>query len=344
MKKLTVLSIIALFVFSVFSLDVANLEGAFDILKVDVENDSYTTEDTLFLKRNLSRSSSDISYIVSVEERSQINSVVFCTVGQETYATIQFAGVEKTYVVVDNNHIYMTLVNVEDYNDVLKLVYNKALNEFDYEEYYSSISNLKDESLKDELHTLVDNHKVLSYRDARKAFFGRIDNFDGVVECVYTGKRVHTDGIPNGTVMNCEHTWPQSKFGSGDTTAKKDDIFHLYGTDSRTNSIRSNYPFGNVVDSTWSGGGSSRGKGEDGYTVFETRDEHKGNVARSMFYFAVRYKMPIDSDQEDVLRQWHELDPVDEKELARNSGVEMEQYNRNPFIDHPEYVDMISNF
>ncbi len=344
MKKLTVLSIVVLFVFSVISMDLTNLNGAFDILKVDVENDSYTTEDTLFLTRNLSRGSFDISYSVDAEDRSEIQGVVFSTVGQETYATVNFSGEEKTYVVVDNNHLYMTLVNVDDYEDVLKLVYNKTYNEFDYEEFYASIADLKDEDLKDELHTLVDNQKVLSYTDAREAFFGKLDNYNGYVEDVYTGKMVRTSGIPDGTVMNCEHTWPQSMFGSGDTTAKKDDINHLYPCDSRANSIRSNYPFGNVESETWSEAGSKRGSGEFGGTVFEPRDEHKGNVARSMFYFSVRYNMSIDSDQERTLREWNKLDPVDEKEIARNNGVESEQYNRNPFVDHPEFVDQIDNF
>ncbi|PLX17588.1 MAG: hypothetical protein C0601_07400 [Candidatus Muiribacterium halophilum] len=325
-------------------MDLTNLNGAFDILKVDVENDSYTTEDTLFLTRNLSRGSFDISYSVDAEDRSEIQGVVFSTVGQETYATVSYAGEEKTYVVVDNNHLYITLVNVDDVEDVLKLVYNKAYNEFDYEEFYASVANLKDDELKDELHTVVDNQKVLSYKNARKAFFGTIDNFDGVVECVYTGRTVNTHGIPNSNVMNCEHTWPQSKFGGGNTGAKKTDINHLYPSNSRANSIRGNYPFGNVKNAKWSEGGSSKGTGEFGGTVFEPRDEHKGNVARSMFYFAVRYNMHIDSNQERTLREWNKLDPVDEKELARNSGIEMEQYNRNTFIDHPEFADMISDF
>ena len=47
---------------------------------------------------------------------------------------------------------------------------------------------------------------------------------------------------------------------------------------------------------------------------------------------------------EATLRRWNKLDPVDQAELERNDAIEKIQGNRNPFIDHPEYVDQISNF
>ena len=63
-----------------------------------------------------------------------------------------------------------------------------------------------------------------------------------------------------------------------------------------------------------------------------------------MFYFATVYNQKIDDEQEKVLRQWHKEDPVDANEMARNDKVEALQNNRNPYIDHPEYVDMIDDF
>lgn len=48
---------------------------------------------------------------------------------------------------------------------------------------------------------------------------------------------------------------------------------------------------------------------------------------------------------EDVMRTWHANDPVDSYELDRNDEIYTNwQENRNPFIDHPEWVDQISDF
>ena len=42
-----------------------------------------------------------------------------------------------------------------------------------------------------------------------------------------------------------------------------------------------------------------------------------------------------------VLLQWHKQDPVDEYEKQRNEKIYEIQGNRNPFIDHPEWVEKI---
>ena len=63
-----------------------------------------------------------------------------------------------------------------------------------------------------------------------------------------------------------------------------------------------------------------------------------------MFYFSTVYEMPIDEKQEATLRKWHKEDPVDANEIARNDAIEALQHNRNPYIDHPEYVDKIKDF
>ena len=48
--------------------------------------------------------------------------------------------------------------------------------------------------------------------------------------------------------------------------------------------------------------------------------------------------------QRKTLREWHKADPVDaRKEHAMKTIVAL-QKKRNPFIDHPEYVDQISDF
>lgn len=198
------------------------------------------------------------------------------------------------------------------------------------------------------------SQRSLSYYDARKILFGVIhkeeDQKGAYVKDVYCGKVVRIDSrdpIPNHRVLNCEHTWPQSRFNSQfPKEVQKTDIHHLYPTDSRANSERGNHPFSDVNGSRVSGCNSSYLGGAigEGGLYFEPPEEHKGNVARALFYFSTRYQTKITSIEEKALRLWHELDPVDEEERQRNEKIYQVQGNRNPFIDYPQLVDGISDF
>jgi len=97
--------------------------------------------------------------------------------------------------------------------------------------------------------------------------------------------------------------------------------------------------------------------------TWEPREAVKGDVARMIFYMATRYEgdngevdlevvdyAPSSPNHEPVhgvfstLMEWHVDDPVDEWEENRNDIIyEDYQENRNPFIDHPEYVAQIWN-
>ena len=89
---------------------------------------------------------------------------------------------------------------------------------------------------------------------------------------------------------------------------------------------------------------SSIGKMPSGQKVFQPPRSHRGNVARAMFYFSVRYKIAIDPIQEHYLREWHNADPVDSKELLRNDRIREIQGNSNPFIEYPSLVGKIQDF
>lgn len=162
-----------------------------------------------------------------------------------------------------------------------------------------------------------------------------------------------------GDCYNREHSFPKSWFY--DNSPMNSDLFHLYPTDGYVNGMRDNYPFGEVGTATWtSDNGSKLGTSSyPGYTgtVFEPIDEFKGDFARSYFYMATRYENVISSWSSDMLngtsdsvftswalsllQDWHEQDPVSQKEIDRNDDVYSIQNNRNPFIDHPEYVAQI---
>lgn len=154
--------------------------------------------------------------------------------------------------------------------------------------------------------------------------------------------------IPDSNIVNTEHTWPQSRFsGRHNKGMQKADMHHLYPTDNELNSIRGNNPFGEVAQERRplkcraSRFGRAASGGAD---VFEPPASHRGNVARSLFYFSIRYDLAIDSRQEATLRKWAKEDPIDEEEFDRNVEIYKMQGNRNPFIDFQGLEDSINDF
>lgn len=167
---------------------------------------------------------------------------------------------------------------------------------------------------------------------------------------------------------NREHSLPKSWFGdNGPTTPPGLDLMHLVPTDGYVNGRRSSYAFGEVTNPTYtSGNGSKLGPNDEtkvaGYagTVFEPLDEYKGDFARIYMYMVVRwadngYPLTVTSEGQttfnntftsagnyglttygiNLLMKWHRQDPVSQKEISRNNGVQTEQGNRNPFVDYP---------
>ena len=154
--------------------------------------------------------------------------------------------------------------------------------------------------------------------------------------------------IPNNNVLNVEHTWPQSRFSRRHPDdQQKSDLHHLFPADSKLNAIRGNNWFGEVTRDTQvlkcpasrTGVGSAGGA-----EIFEPPVEHKGHVARALMYFSVRYDLPIDSEEEAILKKWNHEHPVDETEARRNEVIFKTQGNRNPFVDFPELADSIADF
>jgi endonuclease I len=207
------------------------------------------------------------------------------------------------------------------------------------EAYYASTFDKSYQALKDELKSVISaNYLNLGYSGARDKMYAELDNVNGTVTCVYTGETANftTRSGANSAGFNCEHTWPQSLFSSNEP--ERADIHHLFPTDVDANSRRGNSPFGVVTNASWSVGGSKLGGGK-----FEPRDEQKGATARAMMYFAIRYgdySNFIDG-QESVLVGWHNTYAPTAAEKARNAGIFNYQKNRNPFVDHPEFMERI---
>lgn len=169
-----------------------------------------------------------------------------------------------------------------------------------------------------------------------------IESKSGKVECWYSGKKFDIDNnsfskkFDKSEYYNCEHIWPQSKFGKAKSAGAKNDLHHIIPTDQKINSLRSSWPFGEATDKT--------SESVLKKNVFEVRDKFKGNIARAMFYFSVMYELPISDNEEIILREWNKTDPPDNFDKLRNDEIEKYQGNRNIFSDHPEYADFIEDF
>lgn len=180
---------------------------------------------------------------------------------------------------------------------------------------------------------------------------------------------------------NKEHSWPKSYGFPEESTIPHSDCHHLFASDTGYNSNRGNKPFGTCSSGCTenptllnhgAGGGSGTYPGNSNWTnpsVYEVWNHRRGDLARAQLYMDVRYEggahavtgasepdliltdnmalvvqtssSPAYMGRLSTLLQWHVADPVDEDERGRNDVVESFQGNRNPFVDHPEWVDCV---
>lgn len=200
-----------------------------------------------------------------------------------------------------------------------------------------------------------DHRTVLSYRDARVRIMHELDAYQdqrGLYVWDYycqRGYRIHPNQMPNSNELNIEHTWPQSRFSTRfPRDQQKSDLHHLFPTDSWANQLRENMNFGYVEQDTRHTDANCKdsrvGYDKNHRMRFQPPEKHRGSVARALFYFSIRYKLPIDAEQEAILRDWHKADPVSADEIERNNKIEKIQGNRNPFIDSPDLVNKVPRF
>lgn len=163
-----------------------------------------------------------------------------------------------------------------------------------------------------------------------------------------------------GDCYNREHVVPQSLFK--ERSPMRGDIHFVRPTDGKVNGMRSNYPFAMVTNPAFTSKngtkvGPSSSPGFSGSSC-EPIDEFKGDIARMIFYFVTRYESQLGTFttgnmiattpypglqtwERDVLLTWAAQDPVSPSEIERNNAAYVFQKNRNPFIDHPEWVAAI---
>ena len=233
-------------------------------------------------------------------------------------------------------------------------------------------ANLQGQALRDWLRTNWYDGKrtVLSYSAARAKMYNYADNYNNSVTCVYSGYNTPvplsftSSNTSSAAGINCEHTIPQSWFTQAARMVS--DMHHLYPTYVQWNSNRGNDPFADIPDATttiWMRNTTSQATipttlidewSEDTNTRFEPREDHKGNVARTAFYFytmhdtqpeliATGHQLITSLADLATLYRWHLADPVDAHEIERNRRVAASQGNYNPYILNPGLVAQAYN-
>ncbi len=201
----------------------------------------------------------------------------------------------------------------------------------------------------------------IDYKEARRIIFGNLYLKTTLFGKYYINDKYcetrydSSDGvgpnkIPDHTKLNCEHTWPQSRFNKEfSKSLQKNDLHHLFPVNSRANSTRGNIIFGEVINGSASKDCTPSQRGQIDYknsttTAYSPSESHRGDVARAVFYFSVRYDSKISEEEEYYLRRWHREDPVSNEEIVNNQKIYEIQNTRNPFIDDEQLVQKIKDF
>ncbi|OKI27261.1 ribonuclease [Saccharothrix sp. CB00851] len=223
--------------------------------------------------------------------------------------------------------------------------------------YYRNALGKTGASLKTALNGIIRTNTKLSYDQVWEALkvTDQDPNNSANVILLYTGRsqsKTTNGGDPDD--WNREHVWAKSHGDFGTATGPGTDIHHLRPTDVSVNAERGNKDFDL--------GGSPVAEAPGNYTdadSWEPRNAVKGDVARMLFYMAVRYEgndgypnLEMNNNVNNgsapyhgrlsVLLQWHAQDPPDAFEKRRNQVIyDRYQRNRNPFVDHPEWAASI---
>jgi endonuclease I len=240
--------------------------------------------------------------------------------------------------------------------------------------YYDTIDLSSPAALRQSMHNIIDNHTKIPYTSSSTDTWNVLEKADedpfnsSRILDVYQNRTFTKQGGGNSN-YNREHTWPKSYGFPSDGSSNKPytDCHHLFLCDEGYNSARGNLYY----DDCASGCSSYNADFYDGDSgtnrrdsnSWETWDGRQGDVARAMFYMDVRYAGDSGSEPDLILTddpgliqttgsnssvaymgllstliEWHNADPVDAREMERNDWVQVYQGNRNPFIDHPDWV------
>lgn len=239
--------------------------------------------------------------------------------------------------------------------------------------YYSSTEGKSGRALREALHDRIKDHRVIRYANS-----AGLDTLDAVkvldedpadtnnVILIYSGWSVPKTNFGIADGWNREHLWPDSYgFDEKETWPPMCDLFNLRPCDGRVNSSRNNkyFDFSNPADRNYRATAHTNAPLCSTDTEsWEPPDSIKADIARALFYMDARYvgsrlEEPDLTLTENVnliasgstlmgrlstLLLWNREDPVNAAEMRRNDIIyELYQGNRNPFVDHPEWADLV---
>lgn len=138
------------------------------------------------------------------------------------------------------------------------------------------------------------------------------------------------------------------------------DLFNIVTTGVYLTELRATYPIHDITESLQADDGWKFGTttyyDDPNFTCLEPSEEHKGEIARAIFYMVTMYPATLWTEWGETLflnnnyptlnefatkcyLQWHREHPVSAAELERNRNIEAIQGNRNPFVDYPILVE-----
>ena len=232
-------------------------------------------------------------------------------------------------------------------------------------------------TLFSELRELTSKGIPGSYNDLWTTYEKAFVKNDGYIKDYYSSLSRFTPknrdrgsgGTEEGQKYNREHSIPKSWWGGSTSKGSQGaDPFIVLPADKFVNNKRSSYPLGKVSKTTFSSfdGYSKLGHADESYgysgIVFEPNDEVKGDLARAVFYSVIKYSSAykwtsnlgsvyytgdvsknfgLTNYAVKLFKEWNEIDPPDEFEINLNKALFEIQGNTNPFIDHPEYINLI---
>lgn len=235
--------------------------------------------------------------------------------------------------------------------------------------YYTPADGLSGTALKSALNNIIKGHVEFPYSSGGTDVWDILKETDrdpsnpNNVILLYTGRSINGPAeYNNNNGWNREHVWAKSHGNFGTSKGPGTDVHHLRPCDIQVNSDRGNMWFGNATTPHYHGGTATGNYYNTSQHLWQPRAEVKGDVARMIFYMATRYEgqngepdlevidyLPANNSTADPvhallsdLLEWHLEDPVDQWERNRNDIIYNNyQQNRNPFIDHPEYAELI---
>jgi len=234
------------------------------------------------------------------------------------------------------------------------------------ENYYAGTDGLTGPALKNKLYQIIKNHVTYPYTASSTDVWDILKQTDRDtlnpenVVCIYTGITVNAaQEYNNGNGWTREHVWAKSHGDFGTDKGAGTDIHHMRACLNAINTARNNRWFAeSTIPYNYNSAFTGCYTGEGSGWTWEPRPNVKGDIARMLFYMAVRYEgengepnlelidyLPNDNNLSDPVHAklsdliaWHLADPVDNAERKRNNIIYSFQNNRNPFIDYPEFV------